>query len=180
MNVAIRAADQADAGPIARVHIDSWQTTYEGIVPAEYLAGLSYRDRESRWNEALTTDHIATGIFVAETAGGDVVGFADGGPEREGNRTYRGELFAIYVLQEHQNRGLGRHLVSAVAQRLLDDRFSSMLVWMLEDNRRACRFYESLGGEWVGRKTVAIGGTDLEEVSYGWRDIADLVVGPQI
>ena len=78
MNVAIRAADQADAGPIARVHIDSWRTTYEGIVPAEYLAGLSYRDRESRWNEALTTDHLATGIFVAETAGGDVVGFTDG------------------------------------------------------------------------------------------------------
>ena len=180
MNVTIRAADQADGGPIARVHIDSWRTTYEGIVSAEYLAGLSYRDRESRWNEALTTDHLATGIFVAETAGGDVVGFADGGPEREGNRTYRGELYAIYVLQEHQNRGLGRHLVSAVAQRLLDDGFSSMLVWVLEDNRRACRFYESLGGEWVARKTVAIGGADLKEVSYGWRDIADLVVGLQI
>ena len=60
------------------------------------------------------------------------------------------------------------------------DGFSSMLVWVLEDNRRACRFYESLGGEWVGGKTVAIGGADLEEVSYGWRDIADLVVGPQI
>ena len=147
---------------------------------AEYLAGLSYRDRESRWNEALTTDHLATGIFIAETAGGDVVGFADGGPEREGNRTYLGELYAIYVLQEHQNRGLGRHFVSAVAQRLLDDGFSSTLVWVLEDNRRACRFYESLGGEWVGGKTVAIGGADLEEVSYGWRDIADLVVGPQI
>ena len=28
--------------------------------------------------------------------------------------------------------------------------------------------------------TVAIGGAGLEEVSYGWRDIADLVVGPQI
>ena len=128
----------------------------------------------------MATDQLATSIFVAETEGGNVVGFADGGPEPEGDRIYWGELYAIYLLQEHQNRGLGRHLVSAVAQRLLDDGFSSMLVWVLEDNRRACRFYESLGGEWVGRKTVAIGGADLEEVSYGWRDIADLVVGPQI
>ena len=54
-----------------------------------------------------------------------------------------------------------------------------MLVWVLEDNRRACSFYESLGGEWVGRKTATIGGADLEEVSYGWKDIAALVVGPQ-
>ena len=116
MNVTIRAANRTDAGPVARVHVDSWRTTYEGIVPSEYLANLSYSDRESMWNEALTTDQLAAGIFVAETEGGDVVGFAGGGPEREGNSTYRGELYAVYLLQEHQNRGLGRHLVSAVTQ----------------------------------------------------------------
>ena len=131
------------------------------------------------WNEALTTGHLTTSIFVAETEGGDVVGFAAGGPEREGDRTYGGELYAIYLLQEHQTRGLGRHLVSAVARRLLDDGFSSMLVWVLEDNRRACRFYESLGGKRVGRKTIVIGGADLTEVSYGWEDIAALAVGTQ-
>ena len=177
--VTIRAANRADAGPIARVHVDSWRTTYEGVVPSEYLAGLSYRDRESMWNEALTTDKLAMSILVAETEGGDVVGFASAGPERDGNSTYKGELYAVYLLQEHQTLGLGRRLVSAVARRLLACGFNSMLLWVLEDNRPACRFYESLGGERVGRKTVAIGGADLEEVSYGWKDIVALVVGPQ-
>ena len=179
MNVTIRVANRADAGPIAKIHVDSWRTTYEGILPAQYLWGLSYCDWKSMWNRALTRDHLTTGIFIAEKEGGDVVGFANGGPEREGNLTYQGELYAIHVLKEHQNRGLGRRLVSAVAQRLLDDGFSSMLLWVLEDNLRACRFYESLGGERVGSKTVAIGGADIEEVSYGWRDIAGLVIGPQ-
>ena len=50
-----------------------------------------------------------------------------------------------------------------------------MLVWVLEDNHGARRFYESLGGELVGRKTVVIGGADLVEVSYGWKDITGLV-----
>ena len=54
-----------------------------------------------------------------------------------------------------------------------------MLLWVLEDNHRACRFYESLEGERVGRKTVVIGGRDLVEVSYGWKDIARLVVREQ-
>ena len=177
--VTIRAANPADAGQIARVHVDSWRTTYESIMPAEYLAGLSYRDRESMWNEALTTDRPSSGIFVAETEGGDVVGFASWGPEREGDSTYRAELYAIYILQEHQNRGLGRDLVSAAAQSLLDDGLSSMLLWVLEDNHPACRFYESLGGQRVGRKTVTIGGVDFEEVSYGWRDVSRLVAAPQ-
>ncbi|MDE2860273.1 MAG: GNAT family N-acetyltransferase [Chloroflexota bacterium] len=178
MNVTIRAANPADAGSIARVHIDSWRTTYAGVVPAEYLASLSYQRRESGWSKVFTANEPARSIFVAETEGSDVVGFANGGPEREGDSTYRGELYAIYILQEHQNRGLGRHLVSAVTQRLLADGFSSMLVWVLEDNHRARRFYESLGGEQVGRKSVEIGGADLVEVSYGWKDIARLVVEP--
>ena len=178
VSVTIRAANPADAGPIAGVHVDSWRTTYEGIVPAEYLANLSYRDRESMWHEALTTDQLATSIFVAETeGGGDIVGFASAGPERERNSTYQAELYAIYLLQEHQTQGLGRRLVSAVANSLLAHGINSMLLWVLEDNRPACRFYESLGGDPVGRKTVTIGGADLQEVSYGWSDIAALAVG---
>lgn len=174
----VRAATPADAGSIARVHIDSWRTTYAGIVPAEYLANLSYERRESRWYETITANEPASSIFVAEV-GGNVVGFASGGPERDGDTIYLGELYTVYLLEEHQSRGLGRQLVSAVAQRLLADGFSSMLLWVLEDNHGARRFYESLEGELVGRKTVAIGGRDLVEVSYGWKDIAGLAVGGQ-
>ena len=107
------------------------------------------------------------------------MGFAYGGSEREGDTTYLGELYAIYQIQAHQRRGLGRRLVSGVALSLLDYEFSSMLLWALEDNYRARRFYESLEGERVSRKTISIGGRDLVEVSYGWRDISGLVVGTQ-
>ena len=176
MGMRVRAANPSDAGPIARVHIDAWRTTYTGIVPAEYLAGLSYRDRESKWDEILATDQPSSSNFVAETEGDDVVGFAGGGPEREGDKYHLGELYAIYLLEGYQRNGVGRRLVSAVAQRLLVEGFSSMLVWVLQDNHPACRFYESLGGQGVGRKTITIGGTDLLEVSYGWRDVAGLVL----
>ena len=140
------------------------------------MAGLSYRVSESRWIHILTTDQPGTSNFVAETAGAETVGFAGGGPEREGNRTYPGELYVIYLLEEYQRKGVGSRLVSAVAQRLLTDGFESMLVWVLAENHPGRRFYESLGGTLVGRKTVTIGGVDLVEVSYGWRDIVDLAV----
>ena len=166
-NIRIRPAVPADAGPMSRVHVDTWRTTYAGIMPAEHLASLSYRDRKARWEQILTADRPAESNFVAETFAGDIVGFAGRGPEREGNPTYRGELYGIYLLGAYQRKGLGRRLVSAVARRLLADGFSSMLVWVLADNHPACRFYESLGGEQFGRKTIAIGGADLAEVSYG-------------
>ena len=151
---------------------------------ASCLPNTSPASRTRTWsrggNKILTTDQPATSYFVAETDVGKVVGFASGGPEREGNQTYRGEIYAIYVLKEHQGKGIGRRLVSALAERFLANGLGSMLAWVLTDNHPACRFYESLGGEQVGRKKSTIGGTNLEEVAYGWRDIASLRLEPTV
>ncbi len=172
----IRAANPTDAGLMAKVHVDTWKTTYAGIVPAEYLSGLSYQEREKMWVNILETDRPSQSNFVAETDEGEIIGFASSGPEREGDQIYKRELYAIYVFQQHQNQGVGRHLVSTVAQQMLVDGIQSMLVWVLKDNHTGSRFYESLGGKKVGRKTIEIGGIELVEVSYGWKNIAELVM----
>ena len=175
--IGIRGAHPVDAAPVARVHVDSWRSTYVGIVPSEYLDSLASGNSGSWWKQVLTTERPSLSNFEAETAAGDIVGLAAGEPERTGNTTYRGELYRVCLLDEYQHKGLGRRLVSAVAERLLVDGFNSMLAWVLKDNRSACRFYESLGGERIGRRTRAIGGVDLVQVFYGWTDIADLVIG---
>ena len=174
MNVRIRPANLGDAASIAKVHVDTWQSAYSGIVPADFLSHLSYQDRESWWSDILGQERPATSIFVAATAGSEVIGFASGGPEREGNQTYLGELYVIYLLDKHQGQGVGRGLISAVTQRLLTDGIRSMLVWVLEDNLPACKFYESLGGEIVSRKMISFGDVELPEVSYGWKEVANL------
>ena len=128
------------------------------------------------WKQALTADRPAMSMLVAETDGGEVVGFACVAPEREGNRVYRGELFAIYVLQGHQRRGVGRRLFSAMARHFISQDIDSMLLWVLEDNHPARQFYELMGGEYVDQNTITIGGTDLMEVAYGWKDITEIAV----
>ena len=172
--VRIRAARVSDAPSIARVHIDSWRTTYAGVMPAEFLMSLSYPARASWWEEILETDPPAMSTFVAETRPGEVVGFVGGGPEREANPDFGAELYAIYVYEDYQRLGVGRRLVSALAGALSERGFSSMLLWVLEDNPGARSFYESLGGEELNKQTITIGGEDLIEVSYGWRNIETL------
>ncbi len=173
-SIRVRAARPADAGPLARVHVDTWRTAYSGIVAPDYLAGLSYEARESQWDDILLANQPATSTFVAETADGEIVGFASGGPERQGDPTYLGEVYAVYVLQDHQRSGVGRRLAVAVVEQLRRDGFTSMLLWVLEDNRPDRRFYESLGGEQVRQRTLTIEGTDLPELSYGWKDISSI------
>jgi GNAT superfamily N-acetyltransferase len=103
-----------------------------------------------------------------------VVGFASGGPERTGDPLFRGDLLAIYLLQAYQGKGLGRLLIRAVVERLLGQDIGSLLVWVLAQNPSR-RFYERLGGERVKERSIVLGGADLVEVAYGWRDAGVLL-----
>ena len=167
--VTIREATVADVPMIARVHIDTWRTTYRGIVPEKTLAQLSYSQREKSWLQMLSKAQDAQFTYVACDRSGQIIGFADGSLERTEHPIYKGELNAIYILEAHQRQGIGRRLFHSVVKRLETLNINSMLVWVLADNP-ACKFYESLGGQKVDEKQIERGGVTLNEVAYGWKD----------
>jgi GNAT superfamily N-acetyltransferase len=171
----IRPAQLADAFAIAGVHVASWREAYAGILPDDFLAGLTPEGREPMWQAILGEYRERHMVYVAERdEGGDIVGFASGGAERDGIPGYSAELFAIYVLQSAQGKGTGRQLAAAVARDLLAAGHESLLVWVLADNPSR-GFYEALGGQYVTEKNIEIGGVTLVEVSYGWPDIRLLI-----
>jgi len=169
----IRRAVHADARAIARVHVDSWQTTYRGIVPEDYLKTLTYEEREKKWDRVITDPSNHT--FLAEAASG-IIGFANGGRNRGDESDFAGELYAIYLLQTHQQQGLGRRLTLTIAKELHQEGMRSMIVWVLRNNP-ACEFYRKLGGKQVASKLIVLGSATLEEVAYGWLDTGELVRG---
>jgi ribosomal protein S18 acetylase RimI-like enzyme len=171
----IREATLADARAIARIHIDSWRSTYRGLVSDEFLDNLRLEDRLARWEQLLSSQESGTSGYVAEDAPGQVVGFAYGGPERTGHPDYKGELWALHVAGPYQRAGLGRRLTSRVAERLNSIGLSSILIWVLKYNHSARRFYERLGGVYVTERLEAFAGGSIEEVAYGWLDITTLI-----
>ena len=177
--ITIRRGRPADAAGIARVHVDSWRTSYQGIVPADFLAGLSYERRQRRWDETLTRTDRGEVVYVAEDESGQIVGFASGGPERSGDPVYRGEVYAIYLLAGQQRRGLGRRLMGAVAADLAAAGIHSLLLGVLAENAPARRFYAALGGVPLREQTFELGGVPVVEVAYGWADTAGLISEPE-
>ena len=169
----IRAATCADAASIARVHVESWRTSYKNILPDAALAGLSYEQREQMWRRELCDAESQTFAFVLEydaapTEGArSIAGFAAGGKARSDNPPYDGELYAIYLLQSAQRRGDGARLFRAVANRLKEKGKRAMLVWVLAENP-ARKFYEKLGGVFIRAQEIKIAGARVEEVAYGW------------
>ncbi|HEV2580621.1 MAG TPA: GNAT family N-acetyltransferase [Ktedonobacteraceae bacterium] len=171
--ITIRQACIEDAPGIAKVHVDSWRTTYKGIVPDDYLANLSYLHRTTVWNDILRDTEKKYIVYVAENEAHELVGFVAGGPDREENPPYVAELYSIYILQAYQGQGIGRQLVRVFAGQLLRVGMKSMLLWVFAQNP-ARRFYEALGGRYVKTALYEAGDVTIEEVAYGWEDISVL------
>ena len=167
----IRPAKLSDATHIAHVQVESWRTTYTGIVPDTFLASLNKEARAENWQTQLADATIH--FFIVEDQTG-VFGFVTGGAIRDPADGYEAELYAIYLLQTHQQQGAGRALVHALAAALDAQGLKSMLVWALEANP-AVEFYKRLGAIPVTRKIIQIGGKDLPDLALGWPTLSSLL-----
>jgi GNAT superfamily N-acetyltransferase len=180
----IRRASVLDAEAIARVHLAAWAETYAGIVPSEFLARWSLRDRTARWERILSGDppdpHRAdVGVLVTDGALG---GFASWGEQRDDalrERGYSGEISAIYLLARIQGQGHGRAMMAHAAQGLLQRGHGTASLWVTRDNKRARGFYEGLGGTLCGEQKDDLAGFPITTVAYGWTSLDHLAAkGP--
>jgi ribosomal protein S18 acetylase RimI-like enzyme len=165
--ITIRSARSEDARSIAKLDVETWRTTYAGVLSSSYLVGLSERRREAGWRSVILREPRDVRVAVAST--GAVLGFGSCGPNRD-DRLFAGEVFTLYVAPDWQNLGIGRRLLIALFRRLVAISRPSAILWVLRDNPSRF-FYERLGARQVSRKTLAVGGSMIEAVAYGWRDL---------
>jgi len=164
----IRKAIPSDALSIAKVNVDTWRSAYKGILSDEFLLDLSYDQREKKFKNTIkNSPKNMCYTFIAEEVKNGIIGFASCGKEREGDLFYKGELYSLYVLQDNQNRGIGKLLFNHVQEKLIELKLYPMLNWVLEDNKHACHFYESRGCKKIKERNIEIGSDQYKEVAYG-------------
>lgn len=165
----IREAISNDIDGIAYVHVESWKTTYKGLISDEFLDTITVEARRKLWIRNFESPNKDEIMYVAEDEAGMIIGFANGGARRDPDR-YDAELYALYLLKAYQGKGLGKQLIRSVAQNLMEKKYSSFMTWVLAGNP-AINFYHSVGGESISRIEAKIGNELLEEVKIGWKDI---------
>lgn len=163
----VRPAALADATEIARVQTASWQSSYRGILPDSILDTMDPVRRIGSRREILQ-DSAALNLVAYDTTHGDLVGFANAGPSRRQGQLV-GELYEIYILDRAKRYGLGRELFDVVSDWCRSRHMATMVVWVLENNAHARRFYEAMGGQVSGQTHSTVRGYRVVEVSYLYR-----------
>jgi GNAT superfamily N-acetyltransferase len=143
--VQIRDATVDDADAIALVHVHGWQWGYRGLLPEDFLTGLSADRRAEQWRSWLL-EPGRTRTRVAFTEDGACAGLAASGPSRDpGAHDDTGEVYAIYLEEPLAGTGLGTDLLRSAVGWLAEQGFARATLWVLAGNARARRFYEREG-----------------------------------
>lgn len=168
----IRPATVDDALAIGHVHVESWRSTYQGLMPDAVLNGLSVEQRADFWRQVIERARRQS-IFVATDDQNNVIGFVNGGLEQEHDSFYTAEFYALYLLKEQQGFGYSKALMLALNKKFAEQGHTAMLLWVLSANPSR-GFYEKMGGHYLKTKPIDIGGKTLQEVAYGWGNLPDL------
>lgn len=167
MSTTVRLATSADVRALAELHVDAWRWAYRGLMPDALRATLQVDEREAMWRKALSVPSTATRVWLAEREG-RLVGFAaTGEPQEAGHPPRTGELYALYQREDVAGTGVGRALMERALADLRARGFERVLLWVLDTNARARRFYERAGFTPDGAtKTESFGQWELHEVRY--------------
>jgi GNAT superfamily N-acetyltransferase len=167
--VAVRLMTEGDIRAVSEIRVTGWQAAYQGMVPQDYLDALSVDD-DAAWRRERFHQLGDLIINFVATEAGNVTGWACLGPYRgqeSAEAPKAGELYAIYVRPALIGTGVGQELIRAVHQRAAADGYRTLYLWVLRDNARARRFYESAGYAADGAaKEDDFAGTPVSEVRY--------------
>jgi len=153
----LRRALPEDAAILARIHVDSWQGAYRGIVPDGTLKEFTYIKREKAFRESLVANAEETYLVERDDA---AIGILTIGVSRDPDldRELTGEIWGIYLVPENWRRGFGTMLVIEAERALAARGYAEVVLWVLEANRAARTFYEAVGYVADGQvRTVELG-----------------------
>jgi len=135
-------------------------------MPDALLQRLDVEKRAEVWRRIANAKEQS--LFVVEKQGVGIVGFSNLMPSRDDDATpTTAELAACYVTPSHWRSGWGRVLMRAALDQAEADGYSTMTLWVLENNPPARAFYEAEGFVLDGaRKDEQMGGAVLPHVRY--------------
>lgn len=138
----IRKIEIFDLASIQKITTVSWNETYRGIVPNEFLDEL-FINEEDRINKLTNKYEEIKDNYLVLDIESNVVGFVKYGKSNE-YENY-GEIYALYILKEYQGYGYGKLLVNEAIKNIKDMGYNKMIISCLEGNK-ANDFYKHIGG----------------------------------
>ena len=129
------------------------------------LDRIDVDQRAASWRRNLQDRSVLT-LVAYDTTHRDIVGLCDAGRSRSDPSA--GEVYRMYLEHHARRHGLGREMFEQVTDWLRGQELRTLVIWVLDNNHHARRFYEAMGGRMGSRLSSTVGGFPVVELSYVW------------
>ena len=148
---------------ISNIYEHSWKFAYKDIIPQNYFDNIP----KGCWANGIAKEGMTNLVLIKN---GIAIGTASFCKSRWKEYNDYGEIVSIYFLPDYMGKGYGNHLLQKCIEDLKTLSYDKILLWVLEDNLRARKFYEKSG--FVCSYVYLndnIGGKKLREVMYTYQ-----------
>ena len=166
MKIEICRALPADAYEYALCHIACWQSAYKGIIPDDYLENMSNEIETRAEGAAKALEEMTDSSFFYAALEDRMIGRLIFGKSRDEDMPDAGEIQAIYLLEKYWGKGFGAQMMNYAIDTLRDAGHREIILWVLDENKRARRFYEKFNFVFDGTTTEIEVGRPLLELRY--------------
>ena len=165
MGLLIRYAGKEDIDVLASVHSQSLRAAYKDIIPDDILNNdFSIERRKLGFIRELEVKKPFNAVAFDS---GNPVGLLSFGDSRHIEISEDSiELWRIYLLPKYWGIGFGEELFNWGMSEIKARGYMKVILWVLEENNRARRFYEKNGFTHNGQKIEESQGKKLTELLY--------------
>lgn len=149
-----------DRFAISHIYEEGWKYAYKDIVPQSYLDSIPH----GQWASKVDQEGVSTLVLIENDT---LIGTSSCSKSRFAEFDSFGEIISIYLLPQYIGKGYGRPLLEAAIDELVKLGYSDIFLWVLEENKRARKFYEKVGFTFSNHcLDDNIGGKELREMQY--------------
>lgn len=142
----IRKAQPDDAKSIVEIHVNTWKTSYRGLIDDDILDKRNVsEDKIEKMKTAIAKDIV----WVIEH-NDKIIGFAGLNDVIKETKT---EIEIFYMLPEYQGKGCGGQLLSTIIEQLKSQNVEKLIVWTMK-NAPSLKFYQKHNGTLTGNEKI--------------------------
>ena len=142
-NPKIRKSSYEDIPRIAEINLFGWRMAYRGMLPDRLMfVERTIENTISRLREHYSEETNRTWVFVADEI---VKGLLSFGLCRDEDKPEAAELYGLYTDPSFIGQGIGEEMLAYFEASEIANESPELILWTLEQNFRAQKFYERHG-----------------------------------
>lgn len=162
----LRKAANNDIKTIAKLNIENWKMTYQGLLSEEFLDKLNIETYRKEWKESIFDKNKL--IFIVEEDN-QLLGYCASFKDHTIENCWYIETLQVHI--EARKKGIGTKLIQKAGNYALKNGYTSMSICVIQGNENARNLYTKLGAKHYMYFKDNFHGIETNSEKLIWKDL---------